>query len=149
MRCRSISLLIIGVLTLVVGASFGMGCAGTKMSGGPTSSTDSLVGREWVLNQVAGKPVPGDVRAFIRFAPDGKLTGAGGCNQFFGSYTFDSGKLTIGPLGATKMMCPPEIMKVEYPYLATLTGVLKMVIDNKTLTLCPGDKNSCLVFTSE
>ena len=60
-------------------------------------------------------------RRHLRFEADGQLFGHGGCNHFFGSYTAgEGGKLEIGPLGATRMACPQEIMNKEMAFMAML-----------------------------
>ena len=34
----------------------------------------------------------------------------GGCNRFFGHYTYDGSAIKIGPLASTRMACAPEVM---------------------------------------
>ncbi len=77
-----------------------------------TPNLASLAGSEW------GAPDLGD--AFVQFQSGGKLIGHGGCNRFFGSYSEDGPRLNIGPLGATKMMCPPLLMETERRLMGAL-----------------------------
>jgi len=49
---------------------------------------------------------------------DGDISGFGGCNQFFGDYTQEGGKLTIGALASTRKAGPH--MKAETAFLAAL-----------------------------
>src|SRR4030095_8173798 len=48
------------------------------------------------------------------FAPDGKLSGSGGCNEYRGTYTQTGDRLQIGPLIlVTKKACAPEARDQE------------------------------------
>lgn len=55
--------------------------------------------------------------------PDGKIAGSGGCNGYFGRWTLGAGQDTLGPVGATRRMCEPEVMDVEDRYFAALARV--------------------------
>lgn len=56
---------------------------------------------------VAGAPVPPGVRreATITFGRDGRLSGRGVCNRFSASYEAAHGRLSVGPITTTKMLC--------------------------------------------
>lgn len=78
----------------------------------------ALAGSEW-----GPKDQP---NVFLAFKADGKAIGSGGCNNFFSTYNHGpndvagAGALSFGPIGATKKMCPPEIMNVEQAFFKTL-----------------------------
>ena len=61
-------------------------------------------------------PVIPNTLLTITFNSDGTLTGFGGCNNFFGSYTLtgqtsEFGKgITLGPIGSTKMFCAGTVI---------------------------------------
>jgi heat shock protein HslJ len=53
---------------------------------------------------------------------DGRISGSGGCNRFFGRYSTDGVKLSISQLASTEMACGETVMKLEQQYLAALQG---------------------------
>lgn len=91
----------------------------------------TLAGSEW------GRPDLGD--AFVQFQGEGKLIGHGGCNRFFGSYTQDGSSVEIGPLGSTKMMCPPAQMDIENTIMSALQDTAS--VDATHLVLILNDKD--------
>lgn len=149
MRSRRSVLLLSGVLSVIVLVALGVICIAPSLAAAPVTDMNQIVGRDWVLTQMDENPAPDEPPVTLTFGIDGNLFGAGGCNQYYGSYKFNSGKITIGSIGATKMMCPPAIMKIEYSFLEALAGTSTLTADNNTLTLCPDGKPSCLVFKAE
>ncbi|NNF97435.1 MAG: META domain-containing protein [Halobacteria archaeon] len=87
---------------------------------GPLSLRD-LEGMKWSLAELAeNEAVSPQVPAYAVF--DGtRLSGSSGCNRYFtdikGSGPYE---IVIGPVGATRMMCPEPMMQVEDRYLAAL-----------------------------
>lgn len=62
--------------------------------------------------------------------------GFGGCNSFFGSFKLKSNKITFtNNAGATKMLCPPEIMIFENALLSQLIGEFTLNKENDNLIL--------------
>jgi heat shock protein HslJ len=86
----------------------------------------------------------------LAFNADGTLTGYGGCNNYFGSYTltgtttmFGNG-ITVSPLASTKKYCEINGQQ-ETTYLAVLQGTTAYSVNIKKLTLT--DKsNNALVY---
>jgi putative lipoprotein len=91
-----------------------------------------LEGTSWVMSS-AGKRVPS-----ISFAADGKVAGSGGCNRFFGSYEQTGDALIFSPLGATRMACPPDIMRKEQSFFDMLKRVRSAKLEGSTLVLMDG-----------
>lgn len=61
-----------------------------------------------------------DTHLTLAFA-GGTLSGSAGCNSFHGTYTAEAGRITIGPLASTRMMCGEEgVMEQESQFLAAL-----------------------------
>ena len=56
----------------------------------------------------------------LQFEPDGKLTGYGGCNRFFGSYELAGKNIAIASLGMTRMACPEPAMSIEFAFVEAL-----------------------------
>jgi heat shock protein HslJ len=65
------------------------------------------------------------------FTADGSVSGTTGCNTFRGRYTTDEFNVTIGPLLATRMECPPDRAEQE-------AGILKALEAATTFALTPG-----------
>lgn len=63
-----------------------------------------------------------DENASITFAQN-NYNGFGGCNRFFGSVKPKNDKITFNnDGGATRMLCPPEVMRFENVLLRHLHG---------------------------
>jgi heat shock protein HslJ len=87
----------------------------------------AFVGTEWVaagINNgrggVAGLVQGTHVTA--TFGDDGRVTGSGGCNRYFGPYERVGEALRIGPLAGTRMACPepPGAAEQEAAFLAAM-----------------------------
>ena len=97
-----------------------------------------LAGSEWGLSK---KP-----ERFIRFQADGRVSGTGGCNRFFGSYTLSGNKLSIGPLASTRMLCAPNIMKAERQFHMNLENVVTFKRSEAELRLFDKDRTRLMVL---
>ena len=75
----------------------------------------------------------------VAFTADGRVTGNGGCNRFQGNYVATDKTVEIGPLAATRMACPQEIMDLESAFLAALQAVSSYSIAGRTLQLTTDD----------
>lgn len=89
-------------------------------------ASDQIDGTTWRLLGVRDgdlfDAVPDDVEINIGFA-DGQASGSAGCNRFMSTYTADGTDLAFSPVGATKMLCPPEVMVHEDRFLTMLAEV--------------------------
>jgi heat shock protein HslJ/uncharacterized membrane protein len=88
-----------------------------------------IAGHMWTVVAIEGRAVDGDADASIVFDLDGRIAGSTGCNRFTGSYTLTGEGLTVGPLAATRMACPPPRMAVESEFLAFMERVQRFDID--------------------
>lgn len=70
----------------------------------------------------------------VHFDPAGKISGNGGCNQFFGAYTTSGDRIAIGPLASTRKGCP-GLIAIESAFFATLQAAKSFVQEGSTLTL--------------
>ena len=109
---------------------------------------------DWVLTMmtiqdgsVLQKPT---TEILLTFNADGTLTGYGGCNNYFGSYTLTgtttkSGNgIALSPLTSTKKYCETSGQQ-EATYLAILQGTIAYSVNIDQLTLT--DKsNNVLVY---
>ena len=90
----------------------------------------TLAGTEWGF--------AGDGR-FVAFRAGGEIAGSGGCNSFFGQYTQDGARLTVGPLASTKKACPPATMDREAAFLRMLERVRRVEATHAELVLFGAD----------
>lgn len=89
-----------------------------------------LVGREWFIEDIAGKGVIDNSPASLLFMPDGRLAGNASCNQLVASYTQDGDTLSIENAGATMMACPEALMNQERSLLDLLSKAERYSIDD-------------------
>lgn len=110
-----------------------------------TVSAARLDGTTWVLtgfdNPMNPTPVLTDTE--VTFTVDtaaGRISGSGGCNNYFGDFTEDSPRnLSVGPIGATKMMCTEDVMAQEQKFLSALQSLNSFQFWNGLLLLNTGD----------
>ena len=85
------------------------GCVETATAGDPSAAFNT---GDWVLALVDGKVV--DYQATINLGEKGKFSGQAPCNRYFGTLQLESDKISLGPIGATKMMCLQVNGEAEY-----------------------------------
>lgn len=88
---------------------------------------------KWVLaDDVAGKKPTLNIES-------AKVTGSGGCNNYFGGVTLDAkaGNFSVSNVGATKMAC--QNMEVESNFFSMLNQADKYVVNGNTLELYRGN----------
>jgi heat shock protein HslJ len=76
----------------------------------------------------------------------GELNGSAGCNRYFGSYELDGDRLTVGPLGATRMTCGDALDGQERQYLAALERAATAKIVRGQLQIADADGKTVLTF---
>lgn len=76
-----------------------------------------LTGVSWRPVSVGDQEIPEDSDLYVLFEVDGSIKGHGGCNSFFGSLEKVGSGIGVGPLGATRMACPKEIMDRETAFM--------------------------------
>jgi heat shock protein HslJ/predicted secreted protein len=136
-------LILIAVLT-AMSATLSLSCKSEK-----SPQTDNIENQEWVLES-RGEPdklqaVLAGTEITLTFdSPEDEVRGSAGCNSYFGDYTINGNKLSIGQVGHTEMYCmdPQGIMEQEQEYLSALQsakgfqltdGKLNIECDNKVL----------------
>jgi len=123
-------------LTLLAALALG-GCA---MATG--SSMAQLQASSWQLQGATGD-------TFTLQVADGNVAGKGGCNRYFGGITQQGdGVLTLGAMGATRMMCIGDDMNKEMDYLQKLEKVATYSIKGNQLTLSDANKAALLTFNA-
>ena len=101
----------------------------------PTDAAVSLAGSSWRPVALSGLAGTDDAPVFIAFSSADRVTGSGGCNRFFGSYVQKGGRLSIGPVAATKMACAPDVMDREQRFFAALARTGRFRVTARELTL--------------
>ncbi|MBL8588588.1 MAG: META domain-containing protein [Methylobacteriaceae bacterium] len=97
-----------------------------RRAGADRSATPRGEAGDWRLVELDGAPLGGSGgrTPTLRFGPQGRLTGDGGCNRFSGAWRVAGDRLTIGPLAATMMACPAgmELERRFFDALARVAG---------------------------
>lgn len=89
-----------------------------------------LVGRGWLIENIAGRGVIDRSPASLQFLPDGSLAGNTTCNRLIGSFEADEGALTLELTGTTMMACPPAMANQEQNLLDFLAQVISYSVDD-------------------
>ena len=101
---------------------------------GPASAGE-LAGSEWRPVKI-GEETLADVKPFVRFGEDGRISGNGGCNGFGGDYTLAGGTIEISQLTMTMMACAGEtVMDHERLFLRALEEAAHFERDGTRLVL--------------
>jgi heat shock protein HslJ len=93
-----------------------------------------LLGGDWRPSFLAETDLPAGIQMTVHFGPDGKITGSGGCNQFFGAYAISGNTINIGPIASTRKGCP-GIIGGEAAFFAPLEIAKSFTQEGGTLVL--------------
>lgn len=97
-----------------------------------------LEGGSWTLSRFAWEdPAPASPVVTLGFA-EGQFSGSAGCNNYFVAASdgeAQPGSVALGPVGATRRMCPEPEMAVEDRFLAELGKVERFGFMNGQLML--------------
>ena len=121
------------VTQLVVLLAIASACS----AGGASPEEIDLTGN-W---QLSSGSVDGELLPLIDASPvtlnvtGTELGGSSACNSYGGHFILDGATISIGDLVSTLMMCTPEAMDVEVPYLEALRKVDTVAVDGDELTL--------------
>lgn len=101
----------------------------------------------WLLISYNGQPLIDGTMIVAQFK-DSKVTGTGGCNNYFSSYDSANGSIAIAEVGTNRMFCekPEGVMEQEAAYLATLQQAATYQFENGQLTMYDANGNAILVF---
>jgi heat shock protein HslJ len=108
----------------------------TTTASGPAAVLDPSGGWRLVEGTADGQPLVLRDDAPVTFNVVGsQVSGGSGCNQYFGEFGLDGGRVTLGPLGGTEMACEEPLMALEAAYLAGLATVDSARMDADQLVL--------------
>ena len=108
----------------------------------------SLENTSWQLTDISGekiitKNINGKETGIITLdIADDRISGSGGVNKYFGSYTVDDGIIKMSNVGSTKMMGPEDLMKVEEKYFSILQNVTSFEIWDSGILVLNSDTGS-------
>jgi heat shock protein HslJ len=131
-----------------VGCASGNGTIPTIPMPTASSGPESLVGPEWSLKTLGGKPVVSGTTPSATFSADERVSGSAGCNRYFGSARVAGSSLSVGPLGSTMMACAQDVMDQEALYLAALQAATFYSVQGSELRLGPSESQVTLVLSS-
>ena len=77
---------------------------------------------------------------------DGRVAGLAGCNRFSGGYHVDGATLSLGPLMATRMACPPPLDALEQSLFAAFDVTAGWRIAGQLLELLDDEGETLAVF---
>jgi heat shock protein HslJ len=102
----------------------------------------------WRLESLGGFPVlrMTEITAQFHDAPNGDITGTGGCNRYFGGFSTDSGNIKIGPVASTFMACDQLRMRQESRYFQALQSATSYEVSDENMQLTSGSDNQSLKY---
>ena len=113
------------------------------LSGSSWTVTNYNNGKEAVVSIAEGSELT------LLFGADSAVSGSGGVNTFSGPFESDETSIKIGPLAATMMAGPDDLMTQEQQYLAALQAATEWEVANGVLTLRDGEGAMQVVATEK
>lgn len=102
---------------------------GEELAGCGGDPASLLQGDEWSVYQIGGQPIIDGSKVTLAFSADGRVSGAGSCNRFMGSYTLTGEGLTLSQMASTMMACEDGLMDQEARYLRLLEAIWRFDLD--------------------
>jgi putative lipoprotein len=113
-----------------------------------TAEEVTIFDRDWVAEAIDGAAAHDKARPTLRIGKDGKVSGRGGCNGFFGSAKVDGQKLAFGQIGSTEMACEQAVMDQEHSFHQALERAASFRIVEGKLVLADKDGKDILRFAA-
>ncbi|WP_413111742.1 META domain-containing protein [Thaumasiovibrio sp. DFM-14] len=131
---KSITTLALTLLTL----------AGCSMTSDPTINlANNLANKEWQLAAIDSSPIdPATIQHPPTFmmATNGRISGHGGCNHYFGDTKISNSYMMAPGLATTKMLCiQNEVATIESQLLKALTQGVDVEFSDNDLILVGDD----------
>jgi heat shock protein HslJ len=131
------------VTVTVDGRSY-KGCGGSAVA---APAPVSVIEGDWRIEAVGGRPVARGTSPDISFRA-GRISGNAGCNRFNGSFNFERGRLTAGPLASTRMACVDRTANAQEAAILRILRERVTVSSNRSGKLVltgPGGRSLTLV----
>jgi heat shock protein HslJ len=107
-----------------------------------------LHGTAWRLADLGGVAAIPGVEATLEFPEEGKASGRGSCNRFFGTVEISGESIRFGPLASTKMACIDDAANAqEKKYLEALQAAERIVFDGPALVIYSRGNDQPLRFS--
>ncbi|QCI69214.1 META domain-containing protein [Phreatobacter stygius] len=74
----------------------------------------------WLAEDIRGGGVIDRLQSVLEIAPDGRVSGTGGCNRIGGRATISGATIAFGRMISTQMACTPAAMDQERKFLLAL-----------------------------
>ena len=110
-------------------------------------AAQSLLGTEWLLEDLGGRGVLDRVEATLAFPEAGRVTGNGSCNRFTGSVEIGGGTIRFWQVASTRRACVPAVMDQEAKYLKALEGAERFAMEGPWLLIYSKGLEKPLRFT--
>ena len=115
--------------------------------GDALTPADQLIGTEWLLEDLNGTGIVARVQTTLKFDAADRISGNGGCNRYFAAVRIENTGFNVGPIGSTKMMCPPAVNDQEAAFFKSLGNAQRFRIEGSTLLIDSIDQDKPLKFT--
>jgi len=110
-------------------------------------TAQSLLGTEWILEDLGGAGMLDRVQATLAFPEAGRVAGSSSCNRFAGSVEVGNGTIRFGQLASTRRACVPAVMDQEGKYLKALEGAERVAMEGPYLLIYSKGLEKPLRFT--
>ena len=142
-------LLLFGISILLIFSCSSMNTSTPSGNKDMMANFKRLENTSWQLVDISGekiitKNINGKETGIITLdiSDDDRISGSGGVNRYFGSYTVDNGIIKMSSVGSTKMMGPEDLMKVEEKYFSILQNVTGFEIRDSGILVLNSDAGS-------
>ncbi|OOY19219.1 hypothetical protein BMI86_15440 [Thioclava sp. DLFJ5-1] len=89
----------------------------------------------WEVVSIDGKPIPDGVEVTLTHPEKGLIAGKAGCNHYNGRISEKDGRVRVGELAGTRMMCPEPAMGVEKAFHSAMARVDTVKLSQDRLEL--------------
>ena len=119
------------------------------------AQSQELAGSSWLATYVLIESSEGVVSSSgiqaaqqtLNFTEDGKINGNAGCNEYFSNYEVDGNKLSISPIGSTRMFCGEGLIAEETAFLTALEKAASYRISGDSLQIFAADETTLISFS--
>ncbi|HET9908849.1 MAG TPA: META domain-containing protein [Anaerolineales bacterium] len=116
----------------------------------PSTGAD-LVNTQWALEAIVAdgieSPSLSTTSPYLEFRDNEAARGSGGCNTFSTQYQAQDGRISFGPVAATKIACAVEILQQEQSLFDALASADRFEISGDTLQIWYAQGQSILTFS--
>lgn len=110
----------------------------------PPALSSDLAGTQWAVQTIDGRPVTGRAPS-VTFAREDRISGAAGCNSFFGIYEAENGAIDVRALGHTERACDAPVMTMEQSFLSVLDKAQSYQREDSRLVITAEDGHSLVL----